>query len=147
MEHGPVPSNSLNEMNYALEQDPEIREEEPALLKVLYTTRDRYPAFVLKDEKLFDPDVFSTSDLEVLDEVIQIHGEKSAWQLRRESHNERAWVFADHFRAPGSSFPIYFESLFDEDNRQMLEMVLEDQREKEELEVAMLKAASLKTVA
>jgi len=72
-----VPSISLNEMNNALDTDPEIKsEEEPALLRVLATTNQQHPAFFLKDHKLFDPEVFSESDLEVLEEVVNIYGEK-----------------------------------------------------------------------
>jgi uncharacterized phage-associated protein len=141
MEHGPVPSISLNEMNYALETDQEIQfEEEPALLRVLGTTKQQYPVFYLKDPKLFDPDVFSESDLEVLGEVVQVYGGKSAWQLRQESHSEEAWLMANQFRSPGSSTPIAFERLFDENNQEMLEAVLQEQKEEEALESALLKA-------
>ncbi len=138
MEHGPVPSNSLNEMNYALEKDPEIRDETPAILKVLRPTGDRYPAFELIDPSLFDADEFSASDLEVLDEVIRNHGSKDAFTLRNESHEDAAWKIADRLRAPGSSSPMPFETLFDDDNREMLGLVQEDQESEENLRSAIM---------
>jgi uncharacterized phage-associated protein len=138
MEHGPVPSNSLNEMNYALESDPEIREEEPAILKVLKPTNDRYPAFVLDDPALFNADAFSDSDIEVLDEVIANHGWKDASKLRNESHEENSWKLADRFRSPGSSSPIPFEALFDPGNQKMMELAQEDQQDEDDFRAAIM---------
>lgn len=131
MNRGPVPSISLNEMNEAL--DPEDSTEESALLKVLTVHRDSaYPTFGLKDEKLFDPEVFSRSELEVLEEVAGVYGGKSAGQLIELTHQEPAWVKANELREPGSSRPMPFESLFDDANHDMLESVQSDQREEAE---------------
>jgi uncharacterized phage-associated protein len=134
MDHGPVPSISLNEMNDALETTPEIREEEPALLRVLKIVPTYYPEFSLKDPALFDGDVFSATDLEVLGEVIERYGRKSAWELRQESHRESAWVRANQWRAPGSSTPMSFEDMLE--SREMLEAVLQDQKDHDDLNSA-----------
>ena len=54
-----TPSISLNEMNDALDPHPELREEEPALLRVLTADQSYYPGFRIKEAALFNPDVFS----------------------------------------------------------------------------------------
>ena len=54
-------------MNEAI--DPEESNGDPALLKVLEIRQGFiHPTFKLKDERLFDPETFSRSELEVLQE-------------------------------------------------------------------------------
>lgn len=142
LDHGPVPSFSLNEMNDALDVNPESRTEEPALLRVLAVSPGKLPVFYLKDASLFDPDVFSQSDLEVLEEVAAIHGKKPAWQLREESHTEPAWKIADTFRTSGSRSQMSYEDFFDPENRDLLALVLENQGAEEELDLVIAKAAT-----
>jgi uncharacterized phage-associated protein len=126
MDKGPVPSISLNEMNEAICPD---ESSEPALLKVLEVRRAYYPFFALKDERFFDPEIFSRSELEVLKEVADSYGKQTAGQLIDLSHKEPAWLKANEGRQPGSSVPMPFESLFDQSNRDLLEVVMNDHRE------------------
>lgn len=131
MDRGPVPSISLNEMNEAIQ--PEESDNEPALLKVLEVHRDtKFPTFSLKDRNLFDPETFSRSELEVLEEVADYYGRKTAGQLIDLSHKESAWTRANEHRSEGSSVPMPFETLFDPANRDMLESVMFGQREEAE---------------
>jgi uncharacterized phage-associated protein len=133
MDRGPVPSISLNEMNEAI--DPEESNAEPALLKVLEIRQDFiHPTFKLKDERLFVPETFSRSELEVLQEVATKYGRKSASQLIELSHLEPSWKKANEHRGEGSSAPMPFETLFDASNRDVLESVLHEQREQAEWE-------------
>jgi uncharacterized phage-associated protein len=142
MEHGPVPSLSLNEMNDAIDQCPEQRTEESSLLRVLVVRDGRYPSFELRHESLFDPDVFSESDLEILEEVVCIHGKKPAWQLREESHLEHAWKLANQLRPTGSSVSMYYENFFDAEHTDMLNLLLETQQDEDHLEHILAKAAT-----
>ncbi len=128
MDRGPVPSISLNEMNEAIA--PEESTDQPALLKVLDVKRGSiYPVFTIKHERLFDPETFSRSELEVLHEVANNYGRLPAGRLIDLTHKEPAWTTANEHRAQGSSAPMPFETLFDASNRDMLESVLHDQRE------------------
>jgi uncharacterized phage-associated protein len=132
MDHGPVPSISLNEMNDAIEPEEST---EPALLKVLEIRRgSMYPTFRLRDEHLFDPETFSRSELEVLKEVADRYGRMPAGRLIDLTHEDPAWTKANEHRGPGSSVPMPFETLFDASNRDLLESVLHNQREQSEWE-------------
>jgi uncharacterized phage-associated protein len=128
MDNGPVPSISLNEMNEAIAPDEST--DTPALLRVLNVDlTSRYPIFSLKHDSLFVPDTFSRSELEVLREVADTYGKMPAGRLIDLTHEESAWNRANERRAQGSSVPMPFETLFDASNRDLLESVVEDQRE------------------
>lgn len=144
MEHGPVPSASLNEMDDAVLSANEGEAlEEPLLTAVLAVDRcGQYPSFRLKDEGLFDPSVFSRSDLEVLEEVVGQYGHLTAYQLRNLSHSEPAWITANERRAPGSRVAMPYEEFFDESHRDVLAMAVQDQAAGSELDRFLYSMAS-----
>jgi uncharacterized phage-associated protein len=130
MDRGPVPSISLNEMNEAIAPDEST--DKPALLNVLEVKQGSHPIFFLREKRLFTSETFSRSELEVLQEVADTYGKMSAGRLIELSHKEPAWAKANEHRAQGSSVPMPFETLFDASNRDMLESVVNDQREEAE---------------
>jgi uncharacterized phage-associated protein len=138
MDYGPVPSVALNEINDAL-QPPEIASDQPderqfeAVLAVKRPFMSGPPRFVAK--RGFDEGVFSKSEIEVLSRVCSMYGSKSARELVDLTHLEPTWKIPNVTRTPGSRAPIPYQLFFegaDEEARQMLALIEEEQRERDE---------------
>lgn len=115
MEYGPVPSASLNVMNDVLDHDEHFPPMAKALFDEYLTVEKgmfrKYPVFRAKREP--DLDVFSDSDVEALEYAHEMYGDKSAWALSEESHDEPCWKAANEQRAPGSSIMMDYRLFFE----------------------------------
>jgi len=67
----------------------------------------------------YDPNVFSETDKEVLEEVFSLHGHKSAKELRDMSHKEKAWEAAE--------FEMKYEDFLDDNDNEMRNYIEEIQ--------------------
>jgi uncharacterized phage-associated protein len=135
--YGPVPSVALNEMGDAIEKT-EVEDTDRNLFRQYLEVKtfwNPYPVFKAKQK--YDPDVFSESELEVLGNVVQQYGNKSARQLVELTHNEPTWEVPNQFRNPEGRARIPYELFFvgaPEDARQMLEVFRAECEEASELD-------------
>ena len=114
MDHGPVPSQSLNVMNRVIAPD-EI--EDPVRQRVLerlhvHTLFTRHPQFRAKRHTA-EFSHLSDSDREVLDQVIATYGAKPVGALIELTHREHAWRVSDVDRLPGSNAPMPYRTFFE----------------------------------
>ncbi|MGB8029526.1 MAG: Panacea domain-containing protein [Terracidiphilus sp.] len=123
MKLGPVPSMGLNLMRHTtyFENVSELFDE---LIEVKGNE--------VRPLKGFNREIFSRSDISVMDETISQLGDVHALRLSDLSHDESAWKKADMNRK------IDFELLFDEtaEGQQMLGLLLEDSRDNASLQEA-----------
>ncbi len=138
LQYGPVPSVALNEMNDAL-QAPEVGSDHSderqfeAILSVKSPLWSRNRYFVAK--KGFDENVFSKSEIEVLDHVSLKYGSKSAGELVNLTHLEPTWTIPNATRAPGSRAPIPYSLFFEgapSESQEMLALIEEEQKERDD---------------
>lgn len=134
LDHGPVPSASLNLMNDAM--NPDDFKGRPAPFQKLFQRfldvdkTCRYPVFVRKADPGLD--LFSKSEIEALDFTVQKYGRLSPWRLRGLSHRDPTWFIPDGERPSGSRADIPYELFFEgqpDDVRDMLSLVEEEQAE------------------
>jgi uncharacterized phage-associated protein len=114
MDHGPVPSQSLNVMNRVIAPD-EI--EDPVRQRVLerlhvHSLFTRHPQFRPKGHTA-EFSHLSDSDREVLDQVIATYGAKPVGELIELTHREHAWRVSDVDRLPGSNAPMPYRTFFE----------------------------------
>lgn len=130
MKHGPIPTLSLNIIQATI-AGTEAADGTDLMHEFFDVRKGEYAQLVAKKEP--DLEVFSASDLEVLEEVAQKYGSKTAWQLRELVHQEPDVKAADHRRvAEGrGSVPMPFETFLDETATAMLEVMREDQDSRE----------------
>ena len=84
MKNGPIPTNALSQIQDALSPNP-TGDHDALFDEYLGVDRTKqYARFTSPKEP--DLDVFSTSDLEVLNSVLDTYGSKSAWSLRELTH-------------------------------------------------------------
>jgi uncharacterized phage-associated protein len=117
--HGPVPTRGLDMLRgKASPSDCALME------KLVTVVGDTVRPLVSVDNQ-----VFSKSDLEVLEKTCRTYGLKSAAQLRALSHRERAWLEADE------NGPMDYALLFEEDDRgqNMRELVEGEQSSRDAL--------------
>jgi uncharacterized phage-associated protein len=131
MKNGPIPTNALSQIQDALSPNP--TGDHDALFDE-YLGVDRaypYPRFTTKKEP--DLDVFSPTDIEVLDEVRTTYGSKSAWTLRALTHLDECVKRADEERlARGvGSVRIPFELFFLGTDSKLLPLVEDDQENRD----------------
>lgn len=127
MKNGPIPTNALSQIQDALSPNP--TGDHDALFDE-YLDVDRahpYPRFTTRKEP--DLDVFSPTDIEVLDDVLTTYGSKSAWTLRDLTHRDECVKRADEERlARGvGSVRIPFELFFLGTDSKLLPLVEDDQ--------------------
>jgi uncharacterized phage-associated protein len=134
--YGPAPSFALNEMGDAIEKT-EVEDVDQNLfrqyLDVNRPYSNSYPVFKAKQK--FDPEVFSDSELEVLDYVAQNYGGRTARQLVDLTHEELTWKIANEFRSPEGRAPIPYELFFagaPEDTKTMFELYRSQKNEAKE---------------
>lgn len=131
MDHGPVPSFSLTLMTETMDPLTEAQQDRAAIMKILDVVRTgNNPEFRAKVEP--DLNVFSDSDIEILDYVISNFGHLSAARLRNLTHQELAYKIADRGRPKGSSCEIPYQLFFaGQNDAGMLRMVEEDQADRD----------------
>lgn len=124
MKDGPIPTRALTKIQEAFKgaHDPVFDE----YLRVGRTGR-AYPHFELVKEP--DLDVFSDSDLEVVEDVTKRLGGKTAWQLRELAHQDEGVRVADEVRVKTGRGSVHmpFQAFFDGTDSRLLPLVEEDQ--------------------
>lgn len=133
LDHGPVPSASVNLLNEAEQQTTSQRHELDSKIHnyVDVDTSKTYPIFTKKREP--DLDVFSDSEIAVLNDVIQEHGARSGWELRNLTHTEPTWRIPDRDRSQGRRVHIPYELFFEGNDaaKPILELVRDEQRDRD----------------
>jgi uncharacterized phage-associated protein len=131
MKNGPIPTNALGQIQDVLALTP--TGDHDRLFDELFDvdTTSRYPRLVSK--KTPDMDVFSESDIEVLEHVLQAYGHMSAWMLRDLTHEDECVKLADVERlARGlGSVRIPFELFFAGTDSKLLPLVESDQENRD----------------
>lgn len=117
LEWGPVPSDTLKALN---DEHPLAIQLQQKLEKI----PDHYPRFKLRESEKVDWDSLSSSDIEVLKEVVAKYGSLPNGQLSKVVHDDLAYKRAWNARL-GNRALMKFESFFDEKS-EILEEVLEN---------------------
>lgn len=128
MEHGPVPSTTRDLVNARLADDPDVE----FMHEYFDVGRSRtYPELIAKRDP--DLDVFSDTDVEVLREVADKFGQRTAWQLRDLAHDfpEIAAALAARSAAKKNVVPVPFESFFSEESASLCSLVRQDQDDRD----------------
>jgi uncharacterized phage-associated protein len=150
--YGPVPSVSLNEMSDALntnslERSDEIQADSVCFAAVLGVRKPLFGGHpVFRAKKSFDSGVFSKSELQSLDKVVALYGQKSAGELVDLSHRELTWEIPNKLRSPRGRVAIPYELFFEgapEEAKAVLRFLKEEQREQQELESFMKDISSV----
>jgi uncharacterized phage-associated protein len=113
MPYGPVPSQSLNIIRDVIDADPQQPPAAESLFQE-YLTIDRareHPAFVARKEPNLD--VFSESEIAILDDVARRYGSLTGLQLIDLTHQDPIWRIPDEHRKAMSSVEIPFELFFE----------------------------------
>lgn len=147
LDHGPVPSASLNAMNDLLN---------PVRVRLAGKTLEHQMSKVLGEYLLVERkgahprlvarvaadrlDALTATERDVLDWTITTYGRWSAGKLIDQTHRERPWIAANSARPPGSSVEIPWESLLESAGADVLEHIGEHQ-ESEAFVKALLKSA------
>jgi uncharacterized phage-associated protein len=119
---GPVPSHAddfFDEAQAAHQAGPSTPEQEE-FLRYLDVVADYWPRYVANGEENFR--VFSKSDLEVLADVAKRYGKFHWKRLVELSHQESAYKLADKDRSRNGRAPMPYETFFDGENSEMLEL-------------------------
>jgi len=134
MEHGPVPSQTLNLMNAfeAGADDPNVRR----LAEFVALDRSfHYPHYA--SARTPDLDSLSPSDVKALDEVIQAHGQKTFRELRLLTHECDAYKKAWEGPRTEDRALMRFEDLFEDEDPDAIEGVKEEMLENASLAEAL----------
>lgn len=133
MDFGPVPSDSLNFLNNALgrevEYGPKFEPVRQLFERTVKIEPGRNPLFVAASEP--DMSVFSVSDIEALDQVIQEYGKYSAGELVDLTHADATWRIPDAVRQAGETEPIPYQLFFDGADERMLKFVESEQEDRD----------------
>lgn len=136
LDHGPVPSASLNLMNDAITPICIKGMKQPFLeMFAKYLAVDHkpaYPEFISKEAPEFD--LLSKSELEALDATIKKYGKYTPWRLRELTHADPTWTVPDDERPHGSRAQIPYDLFFEgqpDAVREMWELVEDEQEESE----------------
>jgi len=127
MKNGPIPTNALGQIQDALSSSP-TGDHDPLFDEYFGVDRTHQHArFTLKKEP--DLDVFSATDVEVLESVLEAYGDKSAWKLRELTHLDECVKLADQERLTRGvgSVRIPFELFFSGTESKLLQLVEADQ--------------------
>jgi uncharacterized phage-associated protein len=127
MKDGPIPTAGLPQIQDALSEKPK-GQHDPSFDEYFRVQRQqRYPQFVAV--KGPDLDVFSDSDLEVLTDVAERYGGKTAWELRELAHKDQGVKIADALRLQTGRGSIHmpFQHFFEGTDSTLLPLVEEDQ--------------------
>jgi len=133
---GPVPSQAddfFDEAQAAHLAGPSTPEQEN-FLRYLDVVADYWPRYVANGDENFR--VFSKSDVEVLTDVAKKYGKLHWKQLVDLSHEEPAYKLADKNRSPNGRAPMPYETFFEGERSEMLE-VAEVEQEHRDMVAAM----------
>jgi uncharacterized phage-associated protein len=113
MKNGPCPSAALRVMNGAVKEDSLPAPVRTLIHKFLKVdpTRGTNAVFVPRREP--DLEVFSRSELRVLEDVIREHGQKTGRQLVDETHEDPAYKMAWAKRGSAKSADMPYELFFE----------------------------------
>jgi uncharacterized phage-associated protein len=131
MKNGPIPTASLGQIQDVLAEHP-TGDHDPRFDEYFSVDRrNKYPQFIAT--KAPDLDVFSVTDIEVLQEVADRFGKKTGWQLRDLSHEDACVKAADEERLKSGrgSVPIPFQAFFDAAHESMLAVIEADQENRD----------------
>lgn len=139
--YGPVPSLALNEMTDAIAQ-PEVPDKDVRMFDQVLAIHRPFlvgrPVF--RSRGKFDREVFSESELEVLEHVARQYGSLTAGQLVNLTHQEPTWKIPNADREPEGRTPIPYELFFEgapPESQQLLELLRAEQQENRELDCIM----------
>ena len=137
LEHGPVPSASLNLMNDAI--SPTIFNGRRIGYDVvgqylMVNTDKKNPEFTINGDPVLD--LLSGSDVEALDDTISRYGQYSPWDLRNLTHRDATWIIPDGQREPGCRADIPYELFFEGQSSEVREMLLLVEEEQEQAKFA-----------
>jgi len=131
MKNGPIPTNALGQIQDVLAANP--TGDHDALFDEYFTVdrQAKYPRLIA--QKAPDLDVFSASDIEVLEEVLTTYGKKTGWALRDLTHLDECVKLADKERTERhvGSVRIPFEVFFRGSDSKLLPLVEEDQENRD----------------
>ena len=131
MKNGPIPTNALGQIQDVLSPNP-TGDHDPLFDEYFTVSRStKYPRLVSKKEP--DLDVFSASDIEVLEAVLKMYGKQTSWKLRDLTHMDECVKLADKERlARGvGSVRIPFEVFFKGSDSKLLPLVESDQENRD----------------
>ena len=130
---GPLPSNADNLLDEA-EMSPDLQPS-PDSLFAEYLEVDRQPTYPeYRAKKACNLDVFSESELEVLEQVVGKYGSHHPLALARLTHCEPDWQIANRDRAPHGRANMPYELFFEgqpEEVRRVLEWAEADQEDRD----------------
>lgn len=131
MKNGPIPSVALSQIQDVLALNPSG--DHDALFDEYFDV-DRtvkYPQLVAKREP--DLEALSASDVEVLEDVANTYGGKTAWQLRDLTHRDECVAMADEElrKRSSGSVPIPFQAFFLGSDSKLLPLVETDQENRD----------------
>jgi len=131
MQNGPIPTNALGQIQDVLSPNP-TGDHDPLFDEHFSVDRTtKYPRLVAK--KGPDLDVFSASDLEVLNHVLKEYGQQSSWKLRDLTHMDECVRLADEERLSRhtGSVRIPFEVFFKGSDSKLLPLIEDDQENRD----------------
>jgi uncharacterized phage-associated protein len=133
MKDGPIPTAGLTQIQDAFKKKPEGKHDElfDKYLRVVRPVWRLYPHFELAQEP--DLEVFSDSDLEVLEGVAKELGGKTAWQLRDLAHKHEGVKQADALRLKTGRGSVHMpvQAFFEGSDSDLLPLVEEDQENRD----------------
>jgi len=131
MKNGPIPTTALGQIQDVVAEHP--TGDHDALFDEYFSVDrgPKHPRLIAKKEP--DLDVFSSSDIEVLEEVAREYGGKSAWTLRNLAHLDECVKAADDERLKKGigSVPIPFQAFFKGADSKLLPLVEADQENRD----------------
>lgn len=127
MKDGPIPTAGLPQIQDALSKTPKGKHDPRFDEYFRVQRRQQYAEFVAT--KSPDLDVFSDSDLEVLADVAERYGGKTAWELRDLAHQDPGVKIADALRLKTGRGSVHmpFQHFFEGTDSTLLPLVEEDQ--------------------
>jgi uncharacterized phage-associated protein len=131
MKNGPIPTNALSQIQDVLSPNP-TGDHDALFDEYFVVSREtKYPRLVPKKDP--DLDVFSASDIEVLEDVMRTYGKQTSWKLRDLTHMDECVRLADKERlARGTgSVRIPFEVFFKGSESKLLPLVESDQENRD----------------
>lgn len=129
LDRGPIPSISLDIMNEVVDERPRgipLPNRDVFLKYVSVETKGKdHPTFHKKKD--YDPDIFSKSEMEVLEQVIREYGRKGIGALIEETHQDFAWQNTNRNSA------IDYRDFFDNEQKSLAtyQLLEEDQEDRD----------------
>jgi uncharacterized phage-associated protein len=141
MQYGPVPSVALNQMSDAI-SEPEVKDNDVSLFKRIVGVHKPPLSshHVFTDKGHFDRDVFSQSELAVLENTVHEYGHMTAGGLVKLRHDDPTWAISNQDREAEGRMPIPYELFFSgapDRAQQILQTMQAEREEARELDFLM----------